>query len=226
MTVSFGTRDMTRARLSLLGASGLLFEAPGGIDLAVQRRIWGLAANAAEWEGVREAVPGLTNLMLLFDDGVSDPSGLGQQLLEAWDAGVEAAIEGRTLDLAVSYGGEGGPHLREVAEATRLSVREVVSIHTARTYPVYAIGSHAGYCYLAGLDQRLFMPRRTVPLLSVPRGSLSIAGMQTGVSASAGPSGWHTIGSAEVDFFDPLRQPPCLLQPGDCIRFHAERVIE
>jgi KipI family sensor histidine kinase inhibitor len=113
----------------------------------------------------------------------------------------------------------------DVARATGLSVEEVVTLHSAPLYTVFAVGSHAGYCYLGGLDPRLFVPRRAVPLLSVPAGSLSVAGMQTGVSASAGPSGWHTIGAADVRFFDPTRDPPSLLQPGDRVRFQAERVI-
>ena len=65
-------------------------------------------------------------------------------------------------------------------------------------------------------------PRRDIPGI---KGSLSVAGMQTGVAASAGPSGWHTIGLVDVDFFDPERSPPSLLRPGDTIRFHAERVL-
>ena len=123
--------------------------------------------------------------------------------------------------LRVSLTGE----LGEVAERTGLGIDDVIAIHTAPVYTVYAIGSHPGYCYLGGLDARLFLPRRDVPLLSIPKGSLSVAGMQTGVAASAGPSGWHTIGMVDTEFFDPARTPPSLLQPGDTIRFRAERVI-
>ena len=56
-------------------------------------------------------------------------------------------------------------------------------------------------------------------------GSLSVAGLQTGVSASAGPSGWNTIGTADTVFFDPMREPAALLVPGDQIRFRPVEVI-
>jgi allophanate hydrolase subunit 1 len=49
--------------------------------------------------------------------------------------------------------------------------------------------------------------------------------MQTGVSASAGPSGWNTIGLADAHFFDPRANPPALLLPGDRIRLNASQVI-
>jgi allophanate hydrolase subunit 1 len=52
-----------------------------------------------------------------------------------------------------------------------------------------------------------------------------MAGLQTGVSASTGPSGWNTVGTAEVRFFDPFRDPAALLRPGDRIRFTPAEVI-
>lgn len=212
-------------RVSLLGTTGMIFEAPGTFNLEHQLRIWGMAEAAGQWDGVREAVPGMTNLTVLFADPPDDPDALGDQLLALWNSGIARTVAGRTLDLPIVYGGPGGPHLSEVAQLTGLSADETVAIHSAPLYTVYAVGSHAGYCYLGGLDARLFVPRKAVPLLSIPGGSLSIAGAQTGVSASAGPSGWHTIGSADIAFFDPARNPPALLQPGDNIRFHPHKVL-
>lgn len=212
-------------RFSLLGMTAIIFEAPGAFDLDHQRRIWAMADIAATWPNVREAVPGMTNLSVLFHRPPADPQDFGGKLVELWNRGVSKDVDGRNIDIPIIYGGEGGPHLQEVSEMTGLCVDDVVAIHSAPTYPVYAVGSHAGYCYLGGLDQRLFLPRRSVPLLSIPGGSLSIAGHQTGVSASAGPSGWHTIGSAKAVFFDPHRDPPSLLAPGDTIRFHPEKVL-
>lgn len=230
MTVLRGDLDARLAadglRFSLLGTTAALFEPPGSFDIATQRRIWGLAASAAGWPEVAEAVPGVTNLMLIFSRPPADPVALAARLAQAWQADAGVVIDGRHLDLAVVYGGEGGPHLADVALHTGLTIDEVVAIHAGPLYTVFAVGSHPGYCYLGGMDPRLFVPRREVPLLSIPKGSLSVAGMQTGVSASAGPSGWHTIGIADVDFFDPVRVPPSLLRPGDTIRFHARKVLK
>jgi hypothetical protein len=60
---------------------------------------------------------------------------------------------------------------------TGLSIDEVVRRHAAPDYTVYAVGSHAGYCYLGGLDPVLQTPRRKVPLPRLPGGSLSMAGL-------------------------------------------------
>ena len=212
-------------RISFLGTTAMIFEAPGPFDLDHQRRIWALADKAQNWPGVLEAVPGMTNLMILFDSPPKETGDLERALIKGWRSGDEKKINGKVLDLPIIYGGEGGPHLREVAEFTGLSIDEVVKIHSAPSYVVYSVGSHAGYCYLGGLDPRLFTQRRKVPLINLPGGSLSMAGMQTGVSASAGPSGWNTVGKADISFFDPAKSPPALLGPGDIIRFQVERVI-
>ena len=213
------------ATISLLGTSALLFEAPGGMALQSQQRIWALAREAESWPGVREAVPGMNNLMLSFAQAPRALAELEARLHAAWLVAEPLPLEGRVVELPVVYGGVGGPHMGDVVAHTGMSIDEVVERHSAPLYPVYALGSHPGYCYLGGMDPRIATPRRKVPVVSIPGGAVSFGGAQTGVSASAGPSGWNTIGSTSMRFFDPLQDPPALVRPGDSIRFRVEKVI-
>ncbi|MCY0385899.1 5-oxoprolinase subunit PxpB [Robbsia sp. Bb-Pol-6] len=211
--------------VSLLGTLAVLFEAPGAMDLATQRRIWSLARTVQAWANVEEAVPGMANLMVTFSRPPRDISGIFQRLRDAWDASQEWTISGKTLVLPVVYGGEGGPHLDDVVTHTGLAVDDIVRRHAAPLYTVYALGSHPGYCYLGGMDPTIATPRRKVPVVQLPAGAVSIGGAQTGVSASAGPSGWNTIGSTLPDFFDAAHTPPARLAPGDMVRFDIADVI-
>jgi KipI family sensor histidine kinase inhibitor len=211
--------------ISLLGTTALLFEAHDAPGLETQQRIWALARAAADWPEIREAVPGMNNLMLTFVRPPGDLQPLRERLLSTWSATPPLVLQGRVIELPVVYGGEAGPHLAEVIAHTGLSLDEVIEHHTAPLYLVYALGSHPGYCYLGGMDERIATPRRKVPVLRLPGGAVSIGGTQTGVSASDGPSGWNTIGHTSLAFFDALKSPPALLRPGDAIRFRAERVI-
>jgi len=214
-----------KPRVSLLGTTALLFEAPGETTLKTQCRIWALARQVARLPGVQEAVPGMNNLMIAFAEPPRELEAMERGLLELWTAVEPLPSEGRCLDLPVTYGGEGGPHMADVVAHTKMSVDDIVAIHSAPVYTVYALGSHPGYCYLGGMDLRIATPRRKVPVLKIPRGAVSIGGDQTGVSASDGPSGWNTIGSTQVVFFDVARTPPALLAPGDRVRFKVERVV-
>lgn len=210
---------MAETSVSMIGSRAVLFQADCPFDLAHQQRFWAMADAATKWRGVCEAVPGMTNLTILLDSVPDDLDTLTGELNALWGSGERKTVQGQLLEIDIRYGGNGGPHLSEVADMTGFSVEEVVRLHCAPDYTVYAVGSHAGYCYLGGLDPRLETPRRKVPLTRLPGGSLSVAGLQTGVSASAGPSGWNTIGCADIRFFDPFRQPASLLKPGDRIRF-------
>ena len=211
---------------SVLGTTAALFEAGGAkATLATQQRIWAMAAAAGAWLEVREAVPGMNNLMLVFTSPPADMVAFEDKVRACWLAAEPLALDGRVVELPVVYGGEHGPHLADVVAHTGLDVDELIERHTAPLYPVFALGSHPGYCYLGGMDARIATPRRTIPVMRIPGGAVSIGGAQTGVSASDGPSGWNTIGHTDISFFDPARSPPVLLQPGDSIRFRADRVI-
>jgi len=214
-----------RPRISLLGTTAILFEAPGTFDLSHQRRIWALAATASKWPGIREAIPGITNLMLTFETPPRAVDSLVSALSDGWNNAQGLAIEGREIALPVTYGGEIGASLQTVADYTGLSIDDIVSIHAAPLYTVFALGSHPGYCYLGGMDPRIAIPRRQTPLQRCEGGSVSIGGSQTGVSASPGPSGWHAIGHTAWTFFDPSWPTPAALAPGDTIRFKVDRVI-
>jgi KipI family sensor histidine kinase inhibitor len=213
------------ASLSLLGTTALLFEAPGETDLPTQRRIWALARESETWPEIREAVPGMNNLMLVLRRPPAHLDALQARVHAAWAEVAPLPLEGRVLELPVIYGGEAGPHIADVVAHTGLTVDDIVAIHCEPLYPIYALGSHPGYCYLGGMDPRIATPRRKSPVLSIPDGSVSIGGMQTGVSASPGPSGWNTIGRTETCFFDPARDPPALFSPGDAVRFRAAKVV-
>jgi KipI family sensor histidine kinase inhibitor len=81
------------------------------------------------------------------------------------------------------------------------------------------LGFAPGFPYLLGLDAALQMPRRAQPRVSVPAGSVAIGGAQTGIYPGALPGGWHLLGRTPWRLFDAAREPACLLQPGDGVRF-------
>jgi len=84
-------------QLSLLGTTALLFEAPGETTLTTQRRIWALALEAGRLPGVREAVPGMNNLMVTFAEPPRHRGQLEHTLIELWHAVEPLPAAGRRL---------------------------------------------------------------------------------------------------------------------------------
>ena len=97
--------------------------------------------------------------------------------------------------------------------------------HTQAEYVVFFLGFQPGFAYMGGLDRTLHMPRRAEPRLEVPAGSVGIGGEQTGIYPAASPGGWQLLGRTDLKLFDPARNPPTLMQPGDRVRFKALEVL-
>jgi KipI family sensor histidine kinase inhibitor len=213
-------------RIYPLGDEALVCEAPPPATLDVQRRIWAVAALARGWDAVREVVPGMNNLTITFDALSADALALTHALETAWqeaDANADAA-EGREVEIPVHYGGVAGPDLAAVAQHTGLAPADVAARHAAGVYTVFFLGFQPGFAYLGGLDAALHTPRRREPRVAVPAGSVGIGGAQTGIYPAQSPGGWQLIGRTALKLFDPTRNPPTLLMPGDRVRFVVERV--
>ena len=212
-------------RATPLGETAVLFEAAGTLDLEIQRRIWAFAEVVAAWAGVVEIVPGINNLLVLYEPRDLPFERIVAQLADAWPRIKPLDRPPRVIEIPVVYGGEDGPDLPAIAKSADLSIQEVVEIHAAANYMVCALGSQPGFGYLAGLDPRIAVPRRAEPRLHVKAGAVVIGGAQAGVIARASPSGWHILGQTSVEFFDVAKSPPALLAPGDTVRFRIERVL-
>lgn len=211
-------------RTSMIGTKAMIFEAPGDFEMPVQRRVWALADEVSGWSDVQEVVIGVTNLMAIFSAPPKNPAATGDVLVAAWERLPEKRIEGRLHVIPTAYGGALGEDLTATAAYSGLSPAEVISIHGEGEYTVCALGSSPGFGYLHGLDPRIFMPRKAVPSLRMLAGTVTIGGMQAGISVNTGPNGWNAIGFTDVPMFDPHRSPPALLAVGDRIRFVATSI--
>ncbi|BBE08243.1 allophanate hydrolase subunit 1 protein [Mycoavidus cysteinexigens] len=210
---------MDLPRIFPFGEGALVCESPAPATLACQKRFWAMAAAAQQWPYVTEIVPGMNNLTVLFDPLAADVDALAKMLAKAWRAAAENLKPGRLVEIPVCYGGESGPDLAEVAQHTKLSIEEIIKRHTNTEYTVFCLGFQPGFAYLGGLDPKLATPRRAEPRVAIPAGSVGIGGTQTGIYPASSPGGWQLIGRTAAKLFDPMGNPPSLLQPGDRVRF-------
>ncbi|WP_254151033.1 5-oxoprolinase subunit PxpB [Candidatus Chloroploca mongolica] len=207
-----------------LGEGALLLECTP-VDTLTNRLMLALAdqVTALDLPGIEVALPAWSSLLVLFD-----PLCLTRTRLEAVLTALVREVEpaparpARVVDIQVRYGGEDGPDLPEVAARLGLSEAEVIALHTSQIYRVMMIGFAPGFPYLGPLPAALDLPRRSTPRTAVPAGSVAIAAGMTGIYPDRLPGGWHLIGRTEAQMFDPLRDPPTLVVPGDGVRFNAE----
>lgn len=231
------SRDVT---IEPLAEDALLLRFGDGIEVSINQRVH--AAARALWSGdlpgILDIAPAYATLLVRFDPaewidaaGAHPFKRVAAALRAILDSGrrrddrqknaVPAREAGRTIEVPVCYGGEYGPDLAAIAGHAGLAPDEIVARHTGPDYTVAMIGFAPGFPYLLGLDPALAIPRRADPRTRVPAGSVAIGGAQTGIYPRELPGGWQLIGRTPLVLFDPRREPPCLLAPGDDVRFHA-----
>ncbi len=200
-----------------LGDATLVVELGARIDTALNARCHALAAALSRRAGVREACAGYSTVTVHYDPERTSYNALKAAITRLLTARTRVGPSGRLHRIPVTYD---GPDLAESAAMLEISTDEMISLHAAAIYRVFMVGFVPGWAYLGPLPARLQLPRRRVPRTHVPAGSVAIAGEQTGVYPLATPGGWHLIGRTAVPMFLPDADPPCLLQPGDRVRFH------
>ncbi len=172
--------------------------------------------------GVRAAVPGRASVLVEVDPLEPMVDELPAVLRALLAVPAPPRAHGRLRDIPVVYGGEHGPDLPAVAAAAGIAPDEVVARHTQAELRVLFVGFAPGFAYMGGLDASLTMVRRmATPRTRTPAGSVAIADGMSGVYPADLPGGWPVIGRTPAALFDPWRDPPAYLLPGDRVRFRA-----
>lgn len=210
-------------RLLPSGDSAITVEFSRNIDDAANQRVLALdrVLAAEHVEGVTETVPTYRSLLVHYDPCEVGFDELGKKLLSLAQQPVPTAARTRRWRIPVTYGGEQGIDLEDVAKTLDTTPEHIVARHVAGDYRVAMIGFTPGWSYLSGLEKFLHLPRRQNPRLLTPAGTISIGGVQTGIQCLAGPSGWHLLGRTPVRTYQLHRDPIFLLEPGDRVTFSA-----
>jgi len=190
------------------------------VELGTADRAGELAASlrAAPPAGVVGVVPGLESVLVELDPLSTDASRITDALQERIALLSGTPVRGRLHTIPVAYGGEG---LVEVASLTGLTEAEVAEMHAATELRVLFCGFAPGFAYLGDLRPELRVERLATPRTHTPAGSVAIAGSMSGIYPADLPGGWRVIGRSAVGLFDPRRDPPALLLPGDRVRFES-----
>lgn len=169
-----------------------------------------------------DLVPSYASVLVIYQPLTTDHLSVQSRVRKVIAAAREtAAGKGRLVHLPVWYDRESGPDLVNLAAAAGLTPEQVIEIHQATEYRVYAIGFAPGFAYLGEVDSRIATPRLTTPRQKVPRGAVAIADAQTAVYPAESPGGWNLIGLCPQRMFDPGCEPSMPVSVGDRVRFEA-----
>ncbi len=126
----------------------------------------------------------------------------------------------KLVSIPVCYEKEFAPDIQWASVQLKISVEEIIRIHTSKTYRVYMLGFLPGFAYMGEVDDAIALPRKSQPI-QVEAGSVGIAGKQTGVYPFKSPGGWQIIGRTPINMFNKDEKELTALKASDHVKFYS-----
>ena len=219
-------------RIFPLGDAAVTVDFGNKIDESINSEVIARFKQLQEepFPGMIETVPAYSSYTVYYDIlavRFSDPSvnafeTVKKELEKRLACGVDHDdSDQRLVRIPVCYDHAYAPDIHYLAAEKKLTVEEVVAIHTGKKYKVYMLGFLPGFSYMGEVDERIAMPRKPQPH-TVAAGAVGIAGRQTGIYPLTSPGGWQIIGRTPLKLFTPGNEKdPAALRPGDTVRFYS-----
>lgn len=214
-----------------LGTAGIVFEF--GSEICAESNMIAVSLSDALFKrpfyGFTESVPAYSSVTIFYDQTLaSELCKPGEGCFEAVRSEVMRTLSsisleekqiGEQIEIPVDFSNEYAPDLDFVAKWSGLKQNEVINLFTKGIYRVFMLGFLPGFPYMASVDPKLAAPRLETPRKLVPKGSIGIAGRQTGIYPLESPGGWRLIGKTDVEIFRRDNSRPALFAPGNTVRF-------
>ena len=213
---------------SPMGDRALLIQWPSQIDTAIIEDIWRLRSALVD-PLIVDYIVAYHSLTLVFLAAQKDFSPWIHWVQERYadtSNREKTEVPRKEIVLPVYYNTEVAPDLERYLEHKKMSLSEMIRLHTQPRYTLFFYGFQPGFMYLGGLEAKLVHPRKERPSAQVRSGSVAIGGAQTGIYPHTAPGGWHVIGHCPLVLFDPNLSNPCVAMPGDLIRFRSIELPE
>jgi KipI family sensor histidine kinase inhibitor len=170
---------------------------------------------------IRDVLPTYRSIMIYFNPLKISFDEIKKLIEENCDVDYESldTVKKEIIEIPVMYGGNYGPDIDNVARYNKLSIDEVIKIHTSVEYLIYMLGFTPGFPYLGGMPKRIATPRLDEPRINIPKGSIGIAGEQTGIYPIESPGGWQLLGRTPLELYNSNKKNPFLLNAGEYIKF-------
>ena len=173
---------------------------------------------------ITELCPALVNLLVVFDPLVTDHDEVAA-VIKMSQAAPASVLNPDNHRVEIIYNRSAHGDLATLSATVGLGINEVIALHIGASYEVRMFGFAPGYAYLGGLPKAIQVPRKPVPVRTVPAGSVVIANDQCLITTFAMPTGWWVIGTSPTPVLDPGADRPTFFEVGDRVHFFSTENI-
>ena len=112
--------------------------------------------------------------------------------------------------------------LTNMSKSLKIDKDEIINIHLNTDFFIYMVGFVPGHPFMGDLDSKIFLNRLKTPRVKIPAGSVGVVEKFCNIYPYESPGGWNIIGRTPTKLFNEKDETnPCLLAPGDSVKFKS-----
>tara|TARA_Y100000590_G_scaffold147913_1_gene169995 strand:- start:1913 stop:2599 length:687 start_codon:yes stop_codon:yes gene_type:complete len=171
-------------------------------------------------KGILNYTPSYNKLIINFDLGKTNSSKIIDFLQSVDFSKINLSQENKRWTIPICYDYE--MDLVNISKTLKIEAEEIKKIHLNTDFFIYMIGFIPGHPFMGDLDPKLFLNRLKTPRVRIPPGSVGIVEKFCNIYPHESPGGWNIIGRTPTKLFNTQNESnPCLLSPGDTIKFKS-----
>ena len=171
-------------------------------------------------KGVLNYTPSYNKLIINFDLGKTNSSKIIDFLQSVDFSKLNLSQGSKKWTIPICYDFE--MDLANISKTLKIDGDEIKKIHLNTNFFIYMIGFVPGHPFMGDLDSKLFLNRLKTPRVKIPPGSVGIVEKFCNIYPYESPGGWNIIGRTPIKLFNAQDESsPCLLSPGDTIKFKS-----
>ena len=171
-------------------------------------------------KGILNCTPSYNKLIINFDLNITSLKNVFNFINSVDFASLNLNQDRKEWTIPICY--EFGIDLANMSKELKLDKEEIISMHSQSVFFIYMIGFVPGHPFMGDLNPKLFLNRLKTPRVKIPSGSVGIVEKFCNIYPYESPGGWNIIGRTPIKLFNNKdNSKPCLLTPGDIIKFKS-----
>jgi len=213
-------------KLNNIGDCGILCDFGDDVNRSVNTNVIKLFNHVKKevangnLKGVLNYTPSYNKLIISFDLEIINSSKIVDFLKSIDFSKLNISKNNKNWTIPICYNLD--LDLDKMSKTLKIEKEEIINIHLNTNFFIYMVGFVPGHPFMGDLSSKLFLNRLKTPRVKVPAGSVGIVEKFCNIYPYESPGGWNILGRTPIKLFDTKNEiNPCLLSPGDTVKFRA-----